>query len=172
MNIIPLAFYNSGWKIVSLIFVLAIALGGYFIPILGLAVPLLIAIALIMNARKTRSFCSGFCPNGRTLSFTMKAVSRNKVLPSYLYSTEFRRMLCGFMMFCVISLLARSDGSVMQIGRVFWAIYIASIGISTISGLLFKPRSWCAYCPMGTLQDTMKSPSHRRKSTPRPSLPQ
>jgi hypothetical protein len=60
------------------------------------------------------------------------------------------------MMFCVISLLSQSNGSLAAIGKVFWAIYLASIGISTIAGLLWKPRAWCAFCPMGTLQDTIK----------------
>lgn len=172
MNIIPPAIYTSSWKIISLVIVFGIAIGGYFIPVLGLAVPVLIVLALIMNTRRTRSFCSSFCPNGRTLSFTLKSVSRKKILPPFLSSIEFKRMLCGFMMFCVINLLARSNGSAMQISRLFWAIYVVSIGISTISGLIFKPRSWCAYCPMGTLQDTLKSSPRTMKSTSHPSAPQ
>ncbi|TFG84862.1 MAG: 4Fe-4S binding protein [Spirochaetales bacterium] len=43
----------------------------------------------------------------------------------------------------------------MAIGRVFWAIYLVAVGISAVAGLVYKPRAWCAFCPMGTLQDTL-----------------
>jgi polyferredoxin len=154
--LLPFSFYNSKWKFLSILLVVGLAVGGYFVPELGLGVIALILFALLTNMRSSRSFCAGFCPNGRSLSVVFKRTSKHKKLPSFLASREFRRMLCALMMFCVISLLARSNGSLAAIGKVFWAIYLASIGISTIAGLLWKPRAWCAFCPMGTLQDTIK----------------
>ncbi len=150
------SFYNSTWKYISVAIVLALAVGGYFVPALGLGVIGLMAIALLTNISGSRSFCAGFCPNGRALSFTFKSVSSRKRLPKYFSTKEFRRMLCALMMFCVVSLLIRSNGSLAAIGRIFWAIYVASIGISAVAALLWKPRSWCSFCPMGTLQDTIR----------------
>jgi len=150
-------FYNGPWRLLSMLTVAGIAIGGYFIPELGLLVIGLMAVALATNARRSRSFCSGICPNGRALSAGMGNLSRRLPLPAFLASKGTRRALCGFMMFCVIGLLSRTNGGLSQIGRVFWSIYLASIGISLVSGLVFKPRSWCAYCPMGTLQDTLKT---------------
>lgn len=65
-------------------------------------------------------------------------------------------MLCGFLMFSVVSLLARyGKGGVPAVGRIFWAVYVLATGLGFVVGSVFKPRSWCAFCPMGTLQDTV-----------------
>jgi len=150
------SFYNSAWKYISVALVLALAAGGYFVPVIGLGVIALMAIGLVTNIAGSRSFCAGFCPNGRALSFTFKNISSQKRLPNFFATRQFRRMLCALMMFCVVSLLIRSNGSLAAIGRIFWAIYVASIGISAVAALLWKPRAWCSFCPMGTLQDTIR----------------
>lgn len=150
-------FYNGPWRYLSILGVAAIALGGYFVPELGLLVIGLMIIALATNARRGRSFCSGICPNGRALSAGLGKLSRRHPLPSLFASKGMRKALCGLMMFCVIGLLSRTNGTLAQTGSVFWSIYLASIGISIVSGLIFKPRSWCVFCPMGTLQDTVKT---------------
>jgi len=150
-------FYLGPYRLISALFILIVAAGGVFIPELGLLVIALMAAALIVNARTRRGFCAGLCPNGRSLSAAFGARPAGRKLPPFLRSKEFRRGLCGMMMFCVVSLLARSGGSIAAIGRVFWSIYLVSIAISLVSALVFKPRSWCVYCPMGTLQDTIKS---------------
>lgn len=76
-------------------------------------------------------------------------------LPPALRSAGFRRGLCGFMLFCVINLLIRSGGGWEAAGRVFRGIYVLSLGVGTALGLYFKPRAWCAVCPVGTLQETL-----------------
>jgi polyferredoxin len=162
-------FYKGPWKLWAPIFIVVTAVGGYFFPVVGLVVPLMILGALILNQRSKRTFCSTLCPNGRFFSSGLSKVSRRNRLPRGLYSSEIRRMLCGFMLFCVINLLVRSGGSVAQIGRVFWAIYLLSVGLGTLMGLFFKPRSWCSICPMGTLQDTISTKGRGRKAQALPS---
>ena len=164
MNMNLQTFYKGPWKILAPIFIVLTAVGGYFFPILGLVVPLMIVIALVLNQRSKRTFCSSLCPNGRFFSSGLSKVSRRHRLPASLYSPEIRRMLCGFMLFCVINLLVRSGGSIAQVGRVFWAIYLLSVGLGTLMGLFFKPRAWCSLCPMGTLQDTIATKGRARKA--------
>jgi polyferredoxin len=158
--LLPNKFYAGPWKWLSLALVLAIGVGGFFYPPLGLSVIGLMLVAILLNHKSTRLFCSNVCPNGRSLSFSLKPISRGKKIPKFLVAKEFRRGVCGIMMFCVISLFARSGSEnplAYSVGRVFWSIYVASIGISVVAGVLFKPRAWCAFCPMGTLQDTIAS---------------
>lgn len=150
------SFYNSVWRYISIALVLGLAIGGYFVPAIGLGVIGLMIIALLTNIAESRSFCAGFCPNGRSLSFGFKKATRNQKMPTLFTKKEVRRMLCALMMFCVVSLLLRSDGSIAAIGRIFWAIYIAAIGISAVAAVLWKPRAWCSFCPMGTMQDTLR----------------
>ncbi len=158
-------FYKGPYRYISLFFIVAVAVGGYFLPLAGLAVPALIVTALITNARSTRYFCGNLCPNGRVLSTSLSAVSRRRRLPRFLHSSSFRRALCGFMIFCVINLLIRSGGGIEQFARIFWGIYVLSIGISFTMGSYFKPRSWCSICPVGTLQETLHPGPSRNGAT-------
>jgi len=41
----------------------------------------------------------------------------------------------------------------MVIGAIFVSICLITTIIAIILALIFKPRSWCAICPMGTLQE-------------------
>jgi polyferredoxin len=154
------SFYAGPYRYFSVLFILVIAIAGYFMPVIGLAVPGLMVLALVMNRHVTRSFCSTACPNGRALAVVTRPLSLDRRLPEFLTNPGLRRALCGFMMFCVISLLARyGKGGVPAIGRIFWAIYVLATGIGFVVGIVSKPRSWCAFCPMGTLQDTIATTS-------------
>lgn len=156
---------TRAWKIGAFLFVAVFAVGGFFYPILGLVVFGLMVAALIMNARRRRSFCAGFCPNGTFLAAACKPASRDRKLPRALTSPNFRRMLCGVMIFCMIGLIARSYPDPVSVGRVFWTIYVIALSIGVAFGLLYKPRSWCAVCPLGTLQDTIGSSGRKEKET-------
>ncbi|AEJ19086.1 4Fe-4S binding protein [Gracilinema caldarium] len=146
-------------KLLSVIFVVAVAVGGYFYPPVGLLVIGLIVLAVVLNFRSTRYFCGRICPNGASLQAVLPKVSRKHRLPKTLYAPELRRALCAFMLFCMVNLLVRFGHSWAQVGRIFWAIYVISLGISYTMGIFFKPRAWCAICPVGTLQDTLGSAS-------------
>lgn len=150
------SFYRGAWTWISAAFVAALAGAGFFFPVAGLAVPVLMLIALASNSFARRSFCAGFCPNGRSLSAVFQRFSRNKALDAGFRSPIFRKMLCGFMLFCVVNLLSRTGGSISLVGRAFWLMYLASTGFSAVMAVFYKPRAWCAVCPMGTLQDTVR----------------
>jgi polyferredoxin len=149
-------FYKGPYRYVSVLFIVAVGIGGYFYPVIGLAVPALMLLALAINFRSRRLFCSSVCPNGRALSVVAVPASRGRRLPAFLVEPGMRRILCGFMLFCMVNLLVRyGGGGIAAVGRVFWSVYLIAVGISVVVGMAFKPRSWCAFCPMGTLQDTV-----------------
>ncbi len=155
--IIPTRFYQGPYKAIAVLIVLSISIAGFFVPAAGLVVIAMMLLALAINTKKSRAFCASVCPNGRAFSAVMPLRKSAQALPRAMASKEFRRALCGFMLFCMLSLTMRAGGTAASIGRVFWMLYLASVGISTIMGLFFKPRAWCAICPMGTLQDTMNA---------------
>lgn len=160
----PIRLYTGKKKYLSVLFVLAVGVGGYFYPLLGLLVIVLIGLAIGLNFRSTRYFCGQVCPNGASLSTTLSRVSRKRKLPQSLYAPELRRGLCAFMLFCMVNLMVRFGHGWEQVGRIFWTIYVISLGISYTMGLFFKPRSWCAVCPMGTLQDTLGSTRNKEEN--------
>lgn len=148
-------FYRGPWRYLSILFILLVAAGGAFYPLVGLFVPGLILLALSSNFVSRRWFCRSACPNGRALSTGLGAISRRAVLPRKLRSPGVRQALCAFMLFCLVNLLLRFGGPIEAAARVFWAVYLVSIGISIPMGIYFRPRAWCAICPMGTLQSTI-----------------
>ena len=148
--------YNGPYKLGAPLFILAVAIGGFFVPVVGLVVPGMMLLALVLNARSRRLFCSQVCPNGRTYSATLPGGVRKHRLPRFMADPGIRKVLCAFMFFCVINLLSRSGGGLANVGRVFWAIYLMATGLGFAFGLAYKPRSWCVVCPMGTLQDTVR----------------
>lgn len=159
-----LQLYKGKKKYLSIFFVLGVGIGGYFFPLIGLLVIGLIALAIGLNIRRTRYFCGQVCPNGASLSAVLTPVSRKYKLPKFLYAPEFRRALCAFMLFCIVNLMVRFGNSWAQVGRIFWSIYVVSLGLSYSIGLFFKPRAWCAICPMGTLQETLGGATTSRGS--------
>jgi polyferredoxin len=156
MDIFTAQWYKGSWKLGAPVFILAVAAGGYFVPVIGLIVPGMMIVALVLNARSRRFFCSQVCPNGRTYSAVLPGISGKSSLPRFLAEPGIRKALCAFMFFCMINLLSRSGGGIEQIGRVFWGIYLVATGLGFVFGATYKPRSWCVVCPMGTLQETVR----------------
>jgi len=146
---------DNAAPIAATVFVFTVAIGGIFIPEIGLVLAALMAAAIVMTLRKPRSFCSTVCPRGKALGFVMRGPSKRKALPRFMLSIKFRRLLCGSMMFCVIGSLVRTGGDIHRVGGVFWALCALSLSAGLALGYFFKPRAWCAICPMGTLQDTI-----------------
>ena len=148
-------------EVVSVAFVSIIALGGIFIPELGLALAALMVAAIIMTLTKPRSFCASVCPRGRALGFLFRKNPRGRALPAFMLTPNFRKLLCGGMMFCVIGSLVRTGGDIGGMGAVFWTLCAISLSGGLLLGIFFKPRAWCAICPMGTLQDTVAQVGRR-----------
>lgn len=56
-----------------------------------------------------------------------------------------------------------SDG-VAQFAFGFYSMMLTSTLLGFIAMILFKPRSWCAFCPMGTMTQTIcKIKSHKKE---------
>ena len=153
-------------NILSVFFVLTVAAGGFFFREIGLALAALMvsAIALALSSPKPRRFCSALCPRGRALGFSLRPISLGLSLPRFLSSRAFRRFLCGTTMFLVfMSLFQVAPGvSVAHwAGMVFWTLCLVTLSLGIILGILFRPRAWCALCPLGTLQDTIREARQR-----------
>jgi ferredoxin-type protein NapH len=146
---------NSLTGALSLAFVLAVAIGGFFYPYVGFAVAVVMVLAMVMSLFKPRLFCAKACPRGRALGFGLKKLSRGKPLSPTALSAGSRRALCGFMMLCVGGNIYRLFGSAAALGSFFWGLCVVSLGAGVVVGLIYKPRAWCVVCPMGTLQETI-----------------
>lgn len=148
----------------SIIFVLTVAIGGFFYPLVGFAVPVVMLVAIVMPLVRPKSFCAYACPRGKALGLALKPFSRGKPIPASLRTPGIKRALCGFMMFCMIGSVARYLKMPQALGTFFWAVCAISLAAGVIVGLTYRPRAWCAMCPMGTLQETIGAAVPKRHS--------
>ena len=129
-------------------------------PLVGLAVPALVLLAVISNAFKPNWFCSNACPRARTLGGFFRRVSRNRPTPKSLYTPQMQTVLCGALLFCSISQISRYWRDLPKLGLFFWSVCVISLVFAIAFALLYRPRSWYALCPVGTLQHSFRRKKH------------
>lgn len=145
------------------IIVLIISIAGIFYPKLGYFLLLVFATLIIIAPFRGRWFCGNLCPRGSFVDFWLAPISRKVKIPSFLHSMWFRVpvfvALIGFMVFRII----RTQGIVDKVGMVFVTLCILTTSASIIFGVLFAPRAWCSFCPMGTMQRALGGGKYQLK---------
>ena len=134
---------------------LTVLVAGLFVPEVGLAVPLILMVAVAGSFRKRRWFCSTVCPRAALLDLAASRIPRRKPLPITLRKPSLRTLLCVFLLFCSIGQIFRFRQDFSALGSFFWAVCAVTALVSLAMGYLWKPRAWCAVCPVGALQDSI-----------------
>jgi uncharacterized membrane protein HdeD (DUF308 family) len=62
---------------------------------------------------------------------------------------------CGLLMITSIGQMVRYWRNWEALGWFFWGVCVGTLTVAVAVGLLYKPRAWCAACPVGTLQHTL-----------------
>ncbi|MGI5998075.1 MAG: 4Fe-4S binding protein [Lutispora sp.] len=142
-----------GWIITVLI-----AIGGQWEPKLGLTVVLIMAGLTITAFFNGRYWCGNFCPHGSLFDTIILPVTRNKKIPDLFKS---KVMIIGFFAIFMVNFMRRIL-SVSQywgtydffdkLGYLFSSTYLIVLIVGGILATLINPRTWCQFCPMGTLQ--------------------
>lgn len=140
------------------VFTLAVAIGGVWYPKIGLLVlPVMIGL-MLASFFKGRYWCGNICAHGSLFDSVIIKVSRNKKIPEvfkskYLYAPFF--IYFGFKIargLIRVSAIYGTASYFDRIGFIFVSSYIMVTLLGGIVGLLFAPRTWCNFCPMGVLQ--------------------
>ena len=134
------------------------ALGGLWSPKLGLLIIPLMIILAVMGFLRGKYWCGNLCPHGSLFDGFLSALSLNRRIPGLLRSPILGAMaFCGFgyMLFTRLSSVAGVWGELSfwdQLGLVFVSNYLVVTIIGSLLAIVVAPRSWCAVCPMGTMQ--------------------
>jgi len=142
-----------GW-----LFVFLVALGGLWMPKLGLLlIPMMVTLA-ILGLFRGKYWCGNYCPHGSLFDGIIMPLGRNAPLPGVLKSpmviwTAFAVFVVGLVsrLAPVISGWGALD-SWDRLGYVFVFNYLVVTVVGSIVGLTVNSRAWCAICPMGTFQ--------------------
>lgn len=144
---------KSAWLVT-----LAVAVGGQFYPPLGLLVPLIMISLMGMSLIKGRYWCGNFCPHGSFFDFLLLPLSRNKQIPGLLVS---KITVVLFFVFFMFNLTRRFVAAFVNIenvplyysvGTIFSTTYLMVLLAGGLLAVIFSPRTWCQFCPMGSMQ--------------------
>lgn len=137
--------HDENLFIIGLIFIGFVVLGGMLLsPVFG------------------RFWCGWLCPRGIFLDYTLGPISMNRKIPKILRSKGFKNLMVGVMVLMLgISLLnlnpfLRSTNPMAPLGGFLVLMCIATtIAMAAPLGIIYKPRTWCSFCPMGYIQSLL-----------------
>jgi NAD(P)H-flavin reductase/ferredoxin len=139
-------------------FTFLVAIGGLWEPRLGVLVVGIMAGLLGTSFFSGRHWCGNFCPHGSLFDNIINPISMNKKIPSFLKSKWF---IGAFFLFFTINFsrklirIAALWGSysfIERLGYIFVNTYLMVLVVGGAVALLVNSRTWCQFCPMGTLQ--------------------
>lgn len=141
-----------GW-----IFTVLIAIGGQWVPKLGLLVLLVMLGLTVTSLFKGRYWCGNVCPHG-SLFDSLLPLSKNKKIPKVLKS---KALIVGFILFFMINLANKivnissywgTFDFLDKLGLIFSNTYLMVMIVGGLLSVFVTPRTWCQFCPMGTMQ--------------------
>jgi polyferredoxin len=128
-----------------------VMLGGWFFPYLGLLMLGCMVGSFAFAKYIGRYWCGWMCPRGSFFDYIIGRFSRNKTAPAWMHSTTFRIGALIFLMGMMSVQLTLAWPDPQAIGRVFIMLLTVTTVVGIGLGLTYKPRSWCSFCPMGTM---------------------
>ncbi|KAB3537728.1 4Fe-4S binding protein [Alkaliphilus pronyensis] len=134
------------WIIILLFFSLAIIdIRFGILGLLCMAVPIYLAVR-----GGGRVHCLKYCPRASMLGNIIGKISLNNSLPKAINNKTVKIIMLVWMigMFTISLVLAKGD-FVKTAMAIFRMMTISTL-VGIIMGVIFKPRSWCSICPMGT----------------------
>ena len=101
--------------------------------------------------RRGRWWCGNACPRGSLYDRVLSRYSPHRPIPDFVRTFGFRlfMVLFIFTMFGIQMYHAWGDWQAM--GRVFWLIILITTIVGVALSFIYAPRTWCSFCPMGTL---------------------
>jgi polyferredoxin len=140
--------------------ILVIALGWKY-PFLGFFVPLTMLMGMAGGFVKGRYVCGHLCPRGAFFDRVLSLASPGRPIPKGFRDMRLRWTIFAALIGFMVYRISLNPGSVEHWGRVFWLMCVITTGVGVAIGLFVHPRSWCAFCPIGTFQNAVgghKSP--------------
>jgi hypothetical protein len=105
---------------------------------------------IIALSGRGKMHCARICPRGSFIRTFTGKISLGLPKPAFLKTNTFRWILWALMMGTFISLIIYSiPRGVYFLGNTVLIFMEAATALAFISGVLFTPRAWCTYCPMG-----------------------
>jgi len=138
---------NDDLFIIGLIFIGFVVLGGILLaPILG------------------RFWFGWLCPRGIFLDYVVGRLTLNKKIPRIFRTKGFKTFMVGIMILMLVMAISgmnpflQSTNPLASLGGFLVLMCIVTTAIIAIPlGIIYKPRIWCSFCPMGYIQSLISN---------------
>lgn len=115
------------------------------------AIACMVAPIIFSTFKKGRYWCGNYCPRGNFYDNVMSRFSSKKKTPKFLKSSLFRLFMVLFILTNFSLGLYKNWGDWYGIGFVFYRIIVVTSLVGIVLSLFYNHRTWCNFCPMGTL---------------------
>jgi len=137
--------HNDSYFEIGLLLIGFIIVGGILLsPILG------------------RFWCGWLCPRGTFLEYALEKISKKRNIPDILRSKAFKLFIASILavMFIMVlldmnPLLTSQDELASLGGFIVFMCIVTTLLISIPLGIIFMPRTWCGFCPVGYAQSLL-----------------
>lgn len=140
--------------LLAFIAILTLGLGGLYYPI-AFVVPLVMLMGILgIFLCRGRFICGQWCPRGAFFDVFLQKISPQKKIPKLFWHPVFRWsvLILLFSGFAVQLFLV--PVSLHRLGHMFWVMCAVTTCLAILLGVLWNHRTWCAFCPIGTLVST------------------
>ncbi|EAX47491.1 4Fe-4S ferredoxin, iron-sulfur binding domain protein [Thermosinus carboxydivorans Nor1] len=124
---------------------------GYFYPAIGVIAIVCMLAPVLLAPFKGRYWCGNFCPRGSFYDTVLAKFSPKKPIPAFFRSKGFRLFMIFFIMTVFTVQMYYAWGDWPAMGMVFLRLIFITTLVGIILGFLFHHRTWCSFCPMGTM---------------------
>ena len=132
----------------------------WFYPVIGLLALICMIGPVLTSIWRGRYWCGHVCPRGSMYDRLLSKYSPHRPIPKFVRAFGFRlfMVLFIFTMFGIQLSFAKNWGDV---GRVFWTIILITTIVGITLSFIYAPRTWCSFCPMGTMTQLICRLKHR-----------
>lgn len=123
----------------------------FYMPLGMIAIVCMLAPIVFALLGKGRYWCGHFCPRGNFYQNVVGKMTRKHRAPAFLKSTWFRVVMILFILGNFSFGIYKNWGNPAGIGMVFYRIVLITTVVGIVLGTLFQPRTWCGFCPMGSI---------------------
>ena len=141
------------WFLVPVV-VVVLAIGWKY-PVLGFTVPAVMLMGFFGALFNGRYVCGNLCPRGSFFDRVIARVSFRRTIPAFVRRMPLRWAIFAAMMGFMVWRISQNPGDWRHWGKTFWSMCVITTTIGVVLGILIHPRMWCAFCPMGTLQNAL-----------------
>lgn len=150
------------WKKCSFLILFLFLIISIFNPIWAIAASLCMVSPLIISLFRGRFWCGNLCPRGSFFDNILCKVSNHKQVPWLIKSRFFRYPLVVLMLTVFFKGIIHSNGNLEKVGLVFYRLIAVTTLIGITLSFIFNERSWCNFCPMGTLSGLICELNNKR----------